>query len=317
MTLRFSFLGLLPLLVLSGLNAQVAIQPATFRTNSQMVLVPVTVTDSYGKTIEGLRAEDFHIFEDQAPQKIVSFSREDAPCSVGVVLDISGSMRYTIGTAKNIAHSFIGSANPQDEFMLLTVSSQPEEAELGFTHDVASMQQSVGSTRPGGMTALIDTVYLGLSRMPKARNPRRALVILSDGMDNHSRYSKGELMRIALEADVQVYTILIDGGPSGASNGPAPFRPSMAGKPWDHAAEQQGPELLEELSRKTGGLYFRVHSEASAKEAAIEAGRALREQYVIGYEPSVPSIAGKWHQVRVKSTVPKINIYARNGYYSR
>jgi Ca-activated chloride channel family protein len=279
-----------------------------------MVLVPVTVTDHNGKTIEGLRAEDFNVLDDKVAQQIVSFTTEDAPCSVGLVLDISGSMRNTLGDAKSVAQSFLRTANPEDEFLLLTVSTQPA-ASSGFTTDIAALEESIAFTRPEGMTALIDTVYLGLNRMRRANQPRRALLILSDGMDNYSRYSKSELMRVALEANVQIYTIIVGNGSAGGSNG-VPFRPSMIGKPIDQARERQGPLMLEELSEKTGGLHFRAQNDTEAREAAMKAGRALRNEYVIGYQPPGSGATGKWHQVRVKLNVPKVNVYARNGYYA-
>lgn len=297
------------------LDAQSAAVPPAFRTSAQMVLVPVTVTDHNGKTVEGLRSEDFKILEDQVPRQIVSFTSEDAPCSVGLVLDISGSMRNALSTAKNVVQSFLGTANPDDEFLLLTVSTQPE-AISGFTTDIAALKENIELTKAGGMTALIDTVYLGLNRMRKAKQPRRALLILSDGMDNYSRYSESELIRVALEADVQIYAIIMDNGSGGTVGGGVPFRPSLAAKPWDQARERQGPALLEKVADKTGGLHFHVRGDTEAKEAAIKAGRAVRNEYLIGYQPPGSGAAGKWHQVRVKSSVPKVNIYARNGYYA-
>jgi Ca-activated chloride channel family protein len=313
--LRFSCLALLLLLTWGELNAQSAAMPAGFRTNAQMVLVPVTATDHNGKTIEGLRAEDFNILEDQVPRQIVSFTSEDAPSSVGLVLDVSGSMRNTLDAAKGVARSFFQTANSEDEFLLLTVSTQPE-AISGFTTDIADLEEAIGRTSSGGMTALIDTVYLGLNRMRKAKQPRRALLILSDGMDNYSRYSKRELMRAALEADVQIYTIIVGNGSPAASTGAIPFRPTLIRKPIDQGEEHEGPRLLEELADKTGGLHFHVRSESEAQEAAVKAGRALRNEYVIGYQPTGGGAAGKWHQVRVKSKVPNVNISARNGYYA-
>jgi len=289
--------------------------PASFRANTQMVLVPVTVTDRYGKSIEGLQAKDFDILEDQISQRIISFGYEDAPCSVGLVLDVSGSMRNALSSAKGVAHSFFQTANPEDEFMLLTVSTQPE-ATSGFTSDVADLEESIGRTRPNGMTALIDTVYLGLNRMRKARHPRRALLILSDGMDNYSRYAKSELLRVALEADIQIYTIIFDNGIAGASTSGVPFRPAMIAKPGAQGEAHEGSHLLEELSEKTGGLHFHAQNDTEANEAAIRAGRALRNEYVIGYQPSNSGATGKWHRIRVKTNVPKVNVYARNGYYA-
>ena len=315
--LRFSCLTLLLLLTVDELGAQRAATPATFRTSAQMVLIPVMVTDHNGKTIEGLRAEDFKILDDQKPQRIASFASEDAPCSVGLVLDISGSMQNTLSAAKGVVQAFFRTANPDDEFLLLTVSTEPV-ATSGFTIEIAALEKTIEFTRPGGRTALIDTVYLGLSRMREARRPRRALLILSDGMDNQSRYSQSELMRVALEADVQIYTIILPGNTSGGATGDAvPFRPGLIRKPIDQAQDRQGPDLLEKLSDKTGGLQFRVRNDAEAKEAAMKAGKALREEYLIGYQPPDSGTAGKWHRVSVKSNVPKVNVHARNGYYSR
>jgi len=311
--LRFSCLPILLFLSRGEVAAQPAAMPASFRTSAQMVLVPVTVTDRQGKTVEGLRAQDFNILEDQVPQSIASFAAEDAPCSVGLVLDVSGSMRNILGSAKGVLQSFFQTANPEDEF-LLTVSTEPETVSR-FTTDIADLENSIEHTNPGGMTALIDTVYLGLNGMRKARQPRRALLVLSDGMDNFSRYSKGELMRVALEADVQIYTIIVDSGSGGGSSG-VPFRPSMVAKPIDQARERQGPLLLEELADKTGGLHFHVRNDADAREAAFKVGRALRNEYVIGYQPPNLGATGKWHHIRVKSNVPKVNVYARNGYYA-
>jgi Ca-activated chloride channel family protein len=305
---------LLLLVAVMELDAQRVVDLAIFRASAQMVLVPVTVTDHYGKTIEGLRAQDFNILDEQKPQRIVSFSREDAPCSIGLVLDISGSMRTILGPAKDVAQAFFGTANPEDEFQFLTVSSQPE-GPSGFTTDVTFIEKSIEFTRPGGMTALIDTIYLGLSHMRQAHRPRRALLIISDGMDNYSRHSPRELMRVALEADTQIYSIIID-NPSAGVTGSVPFRPSMVKKAGDQARDREGPDLLEKLSQKTGGLHFRVRDGAQARAAVIKAGQALRNEYVIGYQPPESGADGKWHRVHVKANVPNVNVYARNGYYS-
>jgi VWFA-related protein len=316
MALRSSCLALALVFSLGKSDAQDARRAANFQTSTHMVLVPVTVTDHYGKTIMGLQAKDFNIFDDQTPQQIVSFGTDDAPSSIGLVLDVSGSMRTTLGTVKESARTFVRMAGTKDEFLLLTVSTQPE-AISGFTTDTEAVDEGIARARPGGFTALIDTVYLALNQMRKARNPQRALVIVSDGMENHSRYSKAELLRVALEADVQIYSIIIDNGAGGGS--PAntvPFRPISIMKPGDQAAARQGPNLLEELSEKTGGLYFHASNDARATEGIVKAGEALRNEYLIGYLPAAAELSGKYHRIHVKSTVSKVNVHARTGYYA-
>ncbi len=314
-TVRFLDLAFLLLLASPELHAQAAISTSEFRTSAQMVLVPVIVIDHNGKTVTGLHAQDFAIFDDQASQQIVSLTREDVPCSVGIVLDVSGSMKYALASATNIVKAFLGTANSEDEFLLFTVSTQPE-AITTFTADTEALQESMQFVSPGGMTALIDTVFLALNRMRGARRSRRALLILSDGMDNSSRYTKRELMRAATEADVQIYTINVDGiAPTSSST--IPFHPGLAAKPIAHAQEGEGTALLEDLSDKTGGLHFRVRDGAEAEEAVVQAGRALRDQYVIAYRPPGSLLAGKWHRIYVRSTVPKVSVYARPGYNAR
>jgi Ca-activated chloride channel homolog len=306
------FVFAMAIFAMPGSEAQIALP--VFQSTSQVVLVPVTVTDRNARTVEGLRAEDFTILDNQISQRIVSFGIDDAPCSVGIVLDVSGSMQKTLLAAKDMLQAFLGTANPQDEFLLLTVSTQPATAPK-FTTDIAELEEGVGLTRPAGLTALTDTIYLGLNRMREGRQPRRALLVLSDGMDNHSRYTQSELMSVALEADVQVYSMIFDTGLPSSPNG-IPFRAGLASKPWDQAREREGPDSLEKLASKTGGLSFHVHNAAEAKDAIIKTGQVLRNEYLIGYQPSDTGNSGKWHQIRVKANVPKASVHARNGYYS-
>jgi Ca-activated chloride channel family protein len=155
-----------------------------------------------------------------------------------------------------------------------------------------------------------------LNQMRKARNPQRALVIVSDGMENHSRYSKAELLRVALEADVQIYAIIIDNGAGSSSPNTIPYRPISILKPGDQAAARQGPNLLEELADKTGGLYFHARNDAQAREGMTKAGQALRNEYVIGFQPATDELSGKYHRIHVKSAVSKVNVHARSGYYA-
>jgi len=193
---------LIVLLSLFSLQAAGQISPReqvapSIQSNASLVLVPVSVTDRNGATVNGLDVKDFTVFEDKAPQPIIALSSEDAPSSVGIVFDISGSMRDKTDLAKTALRAFVGSANPEDEAFLLAVSTRPEVFS-GFTSDLATLAGAVQFLKSGGSTALIDTVFEALDRMRSASRQRRALLILSDGMDNHSRHSQGELTRRAM-----------------------------------------------------------------------------------------------------------------------
>jgi Ca-activated chloride channel family protein len=313
-TLRFCNFSIL-LLLLPGLHSEERTDSTIFRTTADMVLVPVAVRDHDGKTISGLGAENFIVFDDRKPQRILSFVSGDAPCSLGLVLDISGSMRYLHGATSSIARTVFLTANPDDEFLLLTVSTNP--AAGGFTRDVLSLESRIESMTSGGLTALIDTVYLGLRKMRTAKHASRALLIVSDGLDNHSRYSARELMREAIEADAQVYTILVNNGLSNQSADNVLLRTAFMKKPWDQGPERQGPLLLRALSEKTGGIFLPVRNDGEARTAVAKIGEAIRNHYVIGYQPTDSGERGKWHRITVKSNVPRANTSARWGYYSR
>jgi len=179
-----------------------------FRADAKLVLVPVTVLDRRGAIVNGLASNAFTLTEDGAPQPIRSFSEEDAPVSIGIVLDVSGSMKGVLGAAKESLRSLIHDANPGDEVFLNGVSSRPR-AYSGFEDSFAETMRRVDFESAAGFTALIDTVYSSLQELRHGAHSRKALVVISDGMDNHSRYTKEELMRLAVESDAQIYTIAV------------------------------------------------------------------------------------------------------------
>jgi Ca-activated chloride channel homolog len=181
---------------------------AEFRVNADLVLVPITLTDHRGATVTGLTKRDFTVLDDQRVQPISAFYSEDAPCSVGLVVDVSGSVQARLHWEKEAVYSFLRSSNPEDLFFLTTVSSSPTEYPqvLGDSQAVEVQLRPVES---GGWTALFDSVYVAAERLRQIRSNCRALVVLSDGMDNHSRWTRTALMRMLVEADIQVYTVVI------------------------------------------------------------------------------------------------------------
>jgi len=283
-------------------------RPAQLRAEVRMILVPVTVVDRRGVAVNGLGQANFVVLDDKVPQNIVSFSSEDTPCSIGLVLDLSGSMRDRLKSAKEALTEFLVTANPEDEFSLFGVTTEPLVYAVGsvnkFTSDTAIIQNSIGRAPLGGSTALIDTIYAALNRMRAARNPRRALVIVSDGMDNHSRHSQQELVRLAVEADVEIYTIAIDAV-------------RRENKTIQELEARRGLSYLEDLAGRTGGLHFVIQNRKEATVAGERIGLAIRNQYVIGYQPHNLDSSGKWHRVQVRLDRAQVQIYARSGYYAR
>jgi Ca-activated chloride channel homolog len=277
---------------------------STLHMDVDLALVNVTVTDPYNRLVTGLDPDNFRVFEDNIEQEVVTFSSEDVPISIGVIFDFSGSMANKIGKAREAAIQFFKTANPQDEFFLVSFN---ERAELtsAFTNSVEDLQSRMMLTSPKGRTALLDAIYLGLSQMRGARNSKRALLILSDGGDNHSRYNENDIKRLVKEADTQLYAIGIF-DPLGYRN--------------RTPEELNGPSLLSEVTEMTGGRVFAVENLNDLPDIASKIGMELRNQYVLGYRPSNKAHDARWRKIKIKLRAPKglppLNVYSKTGYYA-
>ena len=276
----------------------------TIKAEVDLALVNVTVTDPYNRLVTGLEPDNFRVFEDNIEQEVVSFSSEDVPISIGVIFDFSGSMANKVDKAREAALEFFKTANPQDEFFLVSFN---ERAELtsAFTNSVEDLQTRMMLTAPKGRTALLDAIYLGLSQMRGAHNAKRALLILSDGGDNHSRYNENDIKRLVKEADTQLYAIGIY-DPLGYRN--------------RTPEELNGPSLLSEITELTGGRVFAVEHLNDLPDIASKIGMELRNQYVLGYRPSNHTHDARWRKIKIKLRAPKglppLSVYAKTGYYA-
>jgi len=249
--------------------------------------------------MNGLTRNQFSVSEDKAARPIASFNEEDDPVSLGIILDRSGSMKGTLSDAKSALRALLETCNPEDEAFVHLVSTRPSRIS-GFTSDLGTLLDAAAASDAAGDTALIDAVYGGLHELRSARNPRRALAVISDGMDNHSGHSKGELMTAALESDAQIYAISV-------------FSPPLTKKAIELSEERQGLIFLSELSGKTGGFHVIVRGPGDIHDAAEQIGRALRSRYVIGYVPGAGP-DGRWHSIKVRVSVSGARVYARPGY---
>src|SRR5579884_707921 len=284
-----------------ALEKSLGLRSPMIRSKVDLVLVPVTVTDPMNRLVTGLDKENFQVFEGKEQQEVRNFSSEDAPVSLGIIFDMSGSMSSKIERAREAVVEFFKTANPQDEFFLIAFADKPEEVS-DFTQSVDDLQGKLIYTVPKGRTALLDAIYLGISKMRQAKYPKKALLIISDGGDNHSRYTVGEIKSLVKEADVMIYSIGI----------------------YDHyfqtEEERLGPALLSDISDLSGGRSFTIDNPNDLADVATKIGIELRNQYVLGYRPKNPGHDGKWHKIKVKLLPPKglppLHVYARTGYYA-
>ncbi len=165
---------------------------ARIRMNVDLVLIPVTITDPMNRLVTGLEEEDFKIYEGNSQQTITSFASEDAPVSIGIIFDLSRSMSSKLVRARESILEFIKTANPQDEFFVIGFNDRPELIE-DFTNSVDDIQARLATVQSGHRTALLDAIYYGVAKMRDAHHERRALLVVSDGGDNRSRYTEGEV----------------------------------------------------------------------------------------------------------------------------
>jgi len=282
--------------------AALKLHPGSFiRMNVDLVLVPVTVTDPLNRLVTGLEKQDFQVYENNSEQKIASFAAEDAPVSIGIIFDLSGSMSSKLVRARQSILQFIKTANPQDEFFVIGFNDRPELIE-DFTNSVDNIQARLATLQAGHRTALLDAIYYGVAKMQNATHERKALLVVSDGGDNRSRYTEGELRSKVRESDVEIFSIGIFD-----ANAPTP-------------EERTGPQLLDSLSMDSGGRLYQVDDIDEMGDIAEKISTELRNQYVIGYRPKDLARDGKWRKVKVKINpppgLPPLTVYARTGYYA-
>ncbi len=295
-------------------DAAPAKDATAFRADSTLVLVPVSVSDPSNRYVLGLAKEDFRVFEDDVEQKVTHFSNEDAPLSIGLLVDTSGSMGAKLDTSRRAVAEFMKTLNAADEAFLVEFSDQAQLA-VPLTKDAGAIDSSMTSATSGGLTALLDAVNMGLQEMKRSKNPRKALLIISDGGDNNSRFTSSQISNLVREADVQVYamgvfepTLSFGLGALGGSGGKL------------GTAELDGPRLLSAIADQTGGRALAATNLRELPGIAERIGIELRNQYVLAYTPQNPNRDGKYRKIEVKVQQPKalpaLKARWRLGYYA-
>lgn len=278
---------------------------ARLRVDSSLVLVPVHVTTPLGATVPDLKKTDFRVFENNVEQAITHFAKDDAPVSIGLLFDASASMRDKLHKSSEAVAAFFKTANPGDEFFLVQFNDRPKLA-IPFTFDADELYQQVAHTRTMGRTSLLDAIHLAIQHMKKAANERKALVIVSDGGDNCSRYTVSQIKNALVESEVQLYAMGI-------------FDPEDSPKKRPRE-EINGPKLLDELADLSGGRHYPVQDMNDLPAISERIGLELRNQYILGYSPSNLERDGKYRAIQLRLNppegMPPLRVQYRKGYFA-
>jgi Ca-activated chloride channel family protein len=275
---------------------------SSIKVEVDLVLVNATVTDPSNRFVTGLEKDHFQLFEDKVEQKITQFSNEDIATSIGLLFDVSSSMGDKIGRAKDAAIAFLKTSNPEDEFFLLTFADKPSLDEE-FTNDVADIQNRLAYKGAKGSTTLYDAVYLGLEKMKQGHNPKKAILVITDGEDTRSRYSLINVRNAVKESDVQIYAIgIVNSYYSDFSQG------------------RSGRAVLEEMTEITGGKAYFPNSVYELEDICTKIAIELKNQYVLGYASTNPAKDGRWRKIKVKLNAPKglpsLSVRSKTGYFA-
>jgi Ca-activated chloride channel family protein len=285
-------------------SANLAASPGymhAIKQNVDLVLVPVSVTDGRQRLVTGLDQSNFQVLEGKKVQEIRHFSNEDAPVSLGVIVDTSGSMKDKMERVREAVTQFCEIANVQDEFFMITFSDEPHVA-TDFTNTAEDIERELLYLHSKGRTALLDAIYMGIEKMRQARYSKKALLVISDGGDNHSRYGEREVKSAVKESDVMIYAI-------------GTFDRYVSTQ-----EEMLGPGLLANVTQVTGGRAFTLEDPNEMPAVAHRIGTELRTQYVLGYRPEKAPHDGKWHKISIKLKLPAklsfLRVHAKTGYYA-
>lgn len=279
--------------------------PGTFRGDTSLVIVNVSVLDPRDQPVTTLSQQHFRVLDNGREQPIRFFAHEDAPVSLAIILDTSGSMQSKWNRAREMLAAFCGSLEPRDEVFLVTVQ-QRASLLVDYTSDCGTLQNQLITAQPHGVTPLLDAIPLAVQHLRRAANPRRAILIVSDGGENASRVRLSEVRRLAREANAQIYAATLGLSPEFAHSA--------------YPDERRGPELLAEIAELTGGRAFSIDDHRHIGEAAAAIAREIHDQYVIGYQSPDSATDGKHHRIAVKVQrdhgAPRISLFYRTGYQS-
>ena len=284
--------------LLAGLGRGQDPDPADFtpiRVTVDTVRVRVGVSDALNRFVTGMKQEHFQLFEDKVEQKVLNFTQEPSPVTIGLIFDTSYSMRPKIIKARQSALEFMDNGDPRDEFFLVLFSNRARLAQ-DITNDIRKLRNKIAENEARGSTALFDAIYIGLEKIREGTHAKKALIVVTDGEDNNSRYNFSEIREFAREVDCQIYII------------------------GEHGRERYGEGIIQDLARMTGGRVFFPNSLEELEYFVELIHSELRNQYILGYVSSNTRKDGSWRKITVKMDpppgLPKLYLHHREGYYA-
>jgi Ca-activated chloride channel homolog len=273
--------------------------------NVQLVQLPVSVLDKNGFPVLGIERESFSVYEDKIQQEISLFKQEDVPLSVGLVVDVSGSMRDKVNSLNTAAMTFVHESNAEDETAIVSFGDDAN-LEQDFTRDTRKLSRALSHIPSSGYTALYDAVFLAATHLGKSgTRDKKVLLIISDGEDNHSKYKREEVLEAIRESKIILYSIGLLSPDSGSG---------------DNYMADGGKRTLKQLAEVTGGAAFFPKGTREVEQACKRIARELRSQYTVGYRPTNDKLDGTWRRTMVRvnppKSGPKIKVRTKQGYYA-
>jgi VWFA-related protein len=276
--------------------------------NVDLVIVHTTVVDKNGQFVSGLKQDGFKVFEDGVAQRIVSFSREDVPVSLGIVIDTSGSMRDKFDSVTKAALAFIRASNPSDEEFLIGFNDEVELLE-DYTNDIDLISDDLNNTVVTGGTALWDALYLSVQKAQAGRKPKKALILITDGEDRDSYYKLEEMAAKVQESDVQIYSVgFLNDAPEKGIFGH-----------WTKSEPEKAHDALQKISDETGGKAFFPKDITDIHSIVAQIAYELRNQYTISYTSTNSARDGTWRRLKVSldsAATSGYKVRYRNGYFA-
>jgi len=262
-----------------------------------LVVLPATVTDRQGGFVSDLAEQNFAVYENGVPQRIRLFRNEDIPVTVGLVVDQSTSMQSKLAEVSAAARTFVRSSNPDDEMFVVNFN---EKVSLGlpgsirFTNNTVYLQNAIAARPAGGQTALYDAIAKALEELRAGSRDKRVLIVVSDGGDNASAHNLSQVMKLAGQSNVVIYTIGV----------------------FDEEDEDRNPGVLKRLAQATGGEAFLPNQIGEVAPICERIARDIRHQYTIGYVPANVARNGAYRAIRVIARVKgrELSVRTRTGY---